>query len=112
MRSRFSAYVLGLSGYLLETWHSTTRPDHIEDQPDDQWLKLDIVASTPNTVHFKAFMKDEDGFACLEEVSNFVVEDGRWVYLDGDVRISPYHPQRNEVCLCGSGKKYKKCCAK
>ena len=26
MRSRYSAYVLGLEDYLLRTWHSDTRP--------------------------------------------------------------------------------------
>ncbi len=26
MRSRFSAYVLGLEDYLLATWHTSTRP--------------------------------------------------------------------------------------
>ncbi|CCQ90742.1 hypothetical protein NITGR_360080 [Nitrospina gracilis 3/211] len=28
-----------------------------------------------------------------------------------DVKLESHKPQRNELCPCGSGKKYKKCCA-
>lgn len=110
MRSRFSAYVLGLRTYLLNSWHSSTRPETLSDDADDHWLKLDILNATKHTVHFKAYSHDEHGFSVLEEVSNFDLEQGRWVYVDGDVSISPYIPGRNDPCLCGSGKKFKKCC--
>ena len=43
--------------------------------------------------------------------------DGKWFYVDGDmvkpkpvVRDKP-KVGRNEPCPCGSGRKYKKCCA-
>ena len=50
------------------------------------------------------------------ELASFRREEGRWVYVDGD--MNPKGPPRqvakvgrNEPCPCGSGKKYKKCCA-
>lgn len=110
MRSRFSAYVLGLNDYLALTWHSSTRPETFTAEPDNQWLKLDVISSSKNQVHFKAFSQEQNGFNCMEEVSNFTEENGRKVYVDGQVNIKTYLPQRNEPCLCGSGKKYKKCC--
>ena len=112
MRSRFSAFVLGLGDYLAQTWHSSTRPVDLRSEPDSQWRKLEIIGAAGDQVHFKAYSQDQNGFSCMEEVSNFVEEDGRKVYVDGEVSIKPYTPQRNEFCLCGSGKKYKKCCDK
>ena len=110
MRSRFSAYVLGLTAYLSQTWHSATRPESLQEGPDNQWLKLDIVSSTASTVHFKAYFQDADELGYLEETSRFENEDGRLVYVDGSTQMKPYQPKRNDPCWCGSAKKYKKCC--
>jgi SEC-C motif-containing protein len=30
MRSRYCAFALGRAGYLLDTWHPSTRPDQLE----------------------------------------------------------------------------------
>ncbi len=111
MRSRFSAYALGLSTYLKDTWHSSTRPNPLEAEPDDQWLKLDIISFSDNTVHFKAFYKEDNAFAFLEEHSRFTHEHGRIVYLSGETKVDNVNLKRNDTCLCGSDKKFKKCCA-
>ncbi|WOG30411.1 YchJ family metal-binding protein [Endozoicomonas sp. 8E] len=42
------------------------------------------------------------------ERSDFIREQGRWYFIYPDIPTSL--PGRNEACLCGSGKKYKKCC--
>jgi len=43
MRSRYSAYVLGLQDYLLATWHPDTRPASLEpDEPGLRWLGLEV----------------------------------------------------------------------
>src|SRR5690606_41891805 len=44
MRSRYSAYVLGLRDYLAATWHPSTRPDpfELDDTPGLRWLGLEI----------------------------------------------------------------------
>jgi len=113
MRSRFSGFVLGLSEYVSETWHPDTRPDDLKLEPDLHWKRLDIISTTFNTVHFKAFSKDENGeFQCLEEISQFKQVENKWLYLDGEISMAPAQLQRNDVCLCGSGKKFKKCCGR
>jgi len=44
MRSRYSAYVLGLRTYLLETWHSSTRPVLLDPAIGEAtcWLGLEV----------------------------------------------------------------------
>ena len=110
MRSRYSAFVLGLSEYVKKTWHASTCPADLALDPDGQWVKLDIISSSKKQVHFRAYFKDEnDGYSVLDETSDFVFQD-RWLYLSGDTSTKPHKPERNDLCLCGSGKKFKKCC--
>lgn len=111
MASRFSAFALGLADYLKTTWHSSTCPSELDAKPDEQWLKLDIIASTGDTVHFKAYFKEGAEFKYLEESSNFILENNQLVYLNGKTNIGTVKLDRNNICLCGSGKKYKKCCS-
>jgi SEC-C motif domain protein len=92
MRSRYSAYVLGLEDYLLATWHETTRPDALglaTQSPKPTWLGLSVKrheTPTPDTaiVEFVARLRMGGGSAeRMHETSRFVREDGRWFYLDG-----------------------------
>lgn len=89
MRSRYSAFVLGLHDYLLETWHASTRPASIEaDGPGLRWLGLEVRRHERQdddhaTVEFVARFKDGGRATRLHERSRFVREDGRWRYLDG-----------------------------
>ena len=92
MRSRYSAYALGLADYLLATWHSRTRPGSIEpDPPGLKWQGLEVrhhdrIDADHATVEFVARSKLGGRARRLHETSRFVREDGRWVYLDGDLR--------------------------
>lgn len=45
MRSRYTAFALQRPGYLLETWHPSTRPDSLELDDDVQWRHLLIIDS-------------------------------------------------------------------
>ena len=49
MRSRYSAYALGLADYLLATWHPSTRPDTLDlhSDPPLRWLGLDVKRHLP-----------------------------------------------------------------
>ena len=91
MRSRYSAYVLGLADYLLATWHPSRRPAALEpDPPGLKWLGLEVKQhrvqdSEHATVAFVARSKLGGRAHRLVETSRFVREDGRWYYLDGDV---------------------------
>jgi SEC-C motif-containing protein len=91
MRSRYSAYVLGLGDYLLDTWHPSTRPASIEPNPPGlRWLGLELrrhraTDADHATVEFVARSRLHGRASRLHETSRFVREDGRWRYLDGDV---------------------------
>ena len=92
MRSRYSAFVHDLTGYLLDTWHPSTRPQALEASPPGlHWLGLDVRQhvvqdDTHATVEFVARSKLGGRAQRLHERSRFVREDGRWFYVDGDMR--------------------------
>ena len=93
MRSRFSAFALGLAPYLVESWHPSTRPADLTLDPGTVWRRLqivDTVAGGPSDEHgvveFRASYRDADGAGLLHERSRFTRVNGRWCYLDGDVR--------------------------
>ena len=96
MRSRYSAYVLGLIDYLV----ATTLP---AQQPG-----LDRQAMAAWRVTFTARWHDAEGDHSHRERSAFVQHDGRWYFIDPTV---PLQAGRNDPCPCGSGVKFKKCCA-
>lgn len=114
MRSRYTAFVLGLTDYLRATWHHSTRPDTLtlDDTPD--WVSLRVLGSShtgdAGTVHFRAVYRAGSGWGCLEEASEFVRENGYWCYLRGETREGHLKPGRNDPCPCGSGLKFKVCC--
>ena len=116
MRSRYSAFVLHNSIYLQATLHPSQR------QPDDllnlqqtmettQWLGLTILDHTETgdqaEVDFIAFYVDKP-IGQLHERSRFTRQQGQWFYLDGEFLPST-KLGRNENCVCGSGKKLKRC---
>jgi SEC-C motif-containing protein len=69
-----------------------------------------VLNANDSTVEFKAYYRDGEGIKILHEKSKFITEDDIWKYKDGELYNSKV--QRNESCPCGSGKKFKKCCAK
>jgi SEC-C motif-containing protein len=92
MRSRYSAYVLQLSDYLLDTWHPSTRPAApMAFEPGLQWLGLEVrrhtmTAADRAEVEFVARNRLNGRATRLHECSRFVREAGRWMYVDGDLR--------------------------
>ena len=93
MRSRYSAYVLGLEDYLLATWHPDTRPAalDLDVPPRPQWLGLAVKAHAPldashATVEFVARYKRNGRAFKLHETSRFEQVDGRWLYVGGEIR--------------------------
>lgn len=91
MRSRYSAYVLGLSNYLLATWHPRTRPASLVLEPG-RWLGLSVrrheCTGDTAVVEFVARYRVGGKGQRLHECSRFLREDGRWYYLDGDFPAS------------------------
>ena len=113
MRSRYSAYVVANGRYLLETTIKEHRYEEDialmeEFSHSVQWLSLEVLYAKDDGVAFKAFYKDAEGIKVLHEESKFLREDGAWRYKDGTLYNTKI--ERNDLCPCTSGKKYKKCC--
>jgi SEC-C motif domain protein len=105
MRSRYSAYALGLVDYIRDTWLASSRPETLSRfDAADKWLGLQIKNAPVATsdegfvesdrkelaegfVEFVARSKPKGGGAAirLHERSRFVREGGRWFYIDGDI---------------------------
>ena len=89
MRSRYSAFVLQRESYLLATWHANTRPAQVSFDTTGKWLGLEVrksLASSPTEaeVEFVARFKPVGASAWrLHERSRFVLQAGRWWYVDG-----------------------------
>jgi len=89
MRSRFTAFAVGDSDYLLKTWHRSTRPKRLELDPAMGWYRLDIVwtergglLDADGEVSFRAYFRHPDGAGEQSEVSHFVREHGHWFYVE------------------------------
>lgn len=124
MRARFTAYARRNVDFLESTWVKEKCPEKIDFSKENAaWIRLEIIQikkgklkDQKGLVEFKAyFLTDGEEFA-LHEISRFIKQNGRWFYLDGAVKSiakvgSHFELGRNAPCPCGSGKKYKRCCA-
>lgn len=98
MRSRYSAYALGREEYLLATWHPQTRPASLGLAAEasagqaPKWLGLELRRHQQQdadhaTVEFVARYRVAGRGQRLHEISRFEkMADGRWYYLDGELR--------------------------
>jgi len=92
MRSRYSAFATGAADYLVNTTHISKRRFHnkkdiLDWSQANKWLKLEVLASTENTVTFKAYYLDENLKAQVHyEHSTFKLENDKWFYVDGEFK--------------------------
>jgi SEC-C motif-containing protein len=88
MRSRYSAFVLGLGDYLMDTWDPSTRPPSLDlNEPRVRWTGLEVrgydpIDETRATVEFVAYSQQRGRRMRLHETSRFERKDGKWFYLD------------------------------
>jgi SEC-C motif-containing protein len=120
MRSRYSAYVLGLIDYLLDTTlpvqkSSLDRESISQWSAQSTWLGLEVesaelLGGKPEHafVTFTARWHDATGEHSHRERSAFVQNQGRWYFIDPTVQL---RAGRNDACPCGSELKFKKCCS-
>ena len=120
MRSRYSAYVLGLVDYLIDTTLpiQQAKLDRVAItawSTQSTWLGLEVHDSEVFCGHpehaqvtFTARWHDADGEHSHRERSSFVQRAGIWYFLDPTV---PLKSGRNDPCPCGSEQKFKKCCS-
>ena len=129
MRSRYTAYVNVEIDYLFETLHPDNRGDHDSKNAKDwaqssEWIDLEIVNTkdggpedSEGVVEFCANYRQKGSRLKHHEIATFKKLDDKWYFEDGEA-VKPDQVKRdgkkigrNEPCPCGSGKKYKKCCA-
>ncbi|MEU4557071.1 YchJ family metal-binding protein [Actinoplanes sp. NPDC023936] len=90
MRSRFSAYALGRTDYVVRTWHPETRPSdpaELADDPGLRWVRLEVLGTSgggmfdaEGTVEFRAHYREGGKPGVMQEKSRFVRSEGQWVY--------------------------------
>ena len=123
MKSRYSAFVIKNIDYLVKTAHpslNAKKSSLLEWANQVTWKKLRIISSTAGTgnhtageVEFKAYYKQGLKNDIQHEKSLFTKENNTWYYTKGVINPTPLasaETNRNDLCPCGSGKKFKKCC--
>lgn len=127
MRARYSAFVVKNYEFLKETLHEKSRSGYDEDSvrvwaEHSLWNGLKVIdqskggeSDEEGSVEFEAYYTMQGARKTHHEHANFVRENNKWYYWDGEIiKAEPIRVEkigRNEPCTCGSGKKYKKCCA-
>jgi SEC-C motif domain protein len=118
MRSRYSAFVLENSPFILQTWVEKKRPASLNfDAHPVTWVGLTVNGATDGLktdstgkVDFTSTYIENGQLCTLSEVSEFLKIEGLWYYVDGICDVTKKKIERNRICPCGSGKKFKRCC--
>jgi SEC-C motif-containing protein len=128
MRARYSAYAKCAIDFIIASTHPDRRQECDEKaikswSANSDWTSFEIVSTekgqdsdNEGKVEFIARFTEDRMKKTLHETGTFKRVDGNWYYSDGTVHPpKPFVRQddklnRNDPCLCGSGKKYKKCC--
>ncbi len=129
MRARYTAYTQVDMDFIKsthdpETIKKTNMKENQAWAEQTQWEGLEIVSTEKGQpsddwgmVEFKAKFVGGGEAGTHHEVSEFNKKQGRWYFSKGkapeNFQIVNTEPKvgRNDPCPCGSGKKYKKCCA-
>lgn len=125
MRARYSAHVLGLVDFVVDTYHpdchAHTQRQEIANTVELNWCHLRVISSEIDSsddaqgfVEFRAQYLEDDKLYSMQELSRFIRQDKQWFYVDGSFDEQNQSPvvriKRNDPCPCGSNKKFKKCC--
>ncbi|MCW8885969.1 MAG: YchJ family protein [Motiliproteus sp.] len=99
MRSRYTAFAIGRSDYLLKTTHPDHRQELSIELLDEQismttWSELEILetiqgseSDSTGVVSFIASFSSDEGEAQLHETSRFIRENEHWLYVDGEIKL-------------------------
>lgn len=119
MRSRYTAYTQGNTDYIEATMREPALIGFDKESVKlwalgVHWLGLEVIRAPQaqvkrGIVEFIARYEENGMARNIHEVSEFARVGGgsRWYYMSGKKPVI----ERNAPCLCGSGKKFKKCCA-
>lgn len=128
MRARYSAYVKSEIDFIIFSTMEEKRKECDENairswSQNSIWHNLEIFGTengsqdTEGTVEFIAHYTEGGIKKNHHEKGKFKKIDNDWFYVDGELqRSQPFtrseeKVSRNDPCPCGSGKKFKKCCA-
>ena len=128
MRSRYTAHVYKNIDHILRTMRGKPLKLFDEEKTKEEWFelsvwkKLEIIDAPPvkkadksGIVEFKAYYDFKGEELVLHERSKFLKTNNKWFYISGQNKtaniVTSNKIGRNDECQCGSGKKYKKCCA-
>ncbi|MCQ2388989.1 MAG: YchJ family protein [Kiritimatiellae bacterium] len=130
MRARYSAYAVEEIGFLKTSGGSDVQAEFDEKSSLEwarsaKWNGLEILATEKGgvgddegVVEFVAHYAAQGKDVAHHERAFFQKIDGEWKFIDGEIQTGePYRREqpkinRNALCPCGSGKKYKKCCGR
>jgi SEC-C motif-containing protein len=124
MRSRYTAYVVHAIDYIIATCYDGEKIDRqsVADWSEkSKWLGLRIISSgggegdNAGTVIFEATYEQKGLRRVHHETGYFTKHNGCWFYESGKIEEQTVIRNgskvgRNDPCVCGSGKKYKRCC--
>lgn len=129
LRSRYTAYAKQAVDYIVDTTHPEKR-EADSRKTVEKWAKntqwrrlqvLEVTAGGPDdiegSVEFVADYMEKGKKRKHHEIAQFKKGNGQWYFFDaGAPKIEQFVRKgpkvgRNDPCPCGSGKKYKKCCA-
>ncbi|MBA3661544.1 MAG: SEC-C domain-containing protein [Gammaproteobacteria bacterium] len=125
MRSRYTAYTQSNIDYIARTMKAPANNNFNVEEAKAwakklTWESLTILDSGSHLdygfVEFIASYLENGQLQSIHEKSEFRREQGVWFYTQGkqvrDTKINTKTRSqgRNELCACGSNKKYKKCC--
>lgn len=130
MRARYTAYVEGAIDFIVSSTIEERRKEcdrnAIKEWSEGaKWEGFELIATekgekddTEGVVEFKVYYTENGIKKNYHEKARFKKIDGIWYYDDGEIqKAMPFKRaeekiSRNELCPCGSGKKFKKCCGK
>ena len=126
LRSRYVAHATRKIDYIISTVHPDNKEDKdrasLENWLDEaswqgfQLLNVDIKSDKLTFLEFTAESTYKGTHDLHRELSEFRKEDGKWYFFTGrtpnveQVVNENKTVSANDKCVCGSGKKYKKCC--
>lgn len=130
MRARYTSYVKQEIDYIINTYEKGEDLAEIDRQATEDWSKKSTWHGLKILSTEKGLEADDEGIVEFEatytqkgirevhhERSAFKKVNGKWLYNDGIIKPMTVIREgekigRNDLCPCGSGKKYKKCCGK
>ncbi|MBD3390745.1 MAG: hypothetical protein GF418_01810 [Chitinivibrionales bacterium] len=129
MRARYCAFATGEVDFVSKTILPDKRGDFDEQATrnwslNSEWHGFEVKNiegggedDATGTVEFVATYSTDGETHNHHEIAQFKKRSGRWYFVDGTlVAQQPFVREapkvgRNDPCPCGSGKKYKRCCA-